>query len=141
MERTNFDIAIDIAAKPDLVWQVITDVEHWPEWTPSVKSIRRLDKGPLVKGSRALVRQPKLPPAMWKVTEVNDRGFTWTSGLPGLWVIAHHSVEPAESGSRATLSLRYTGLLAPLVARLTRSVNDPYLKLEAEGLKKRSETA
>jgi len=141
MERTDFDISIDIAVGPDRVWQVISDVEHWPEWTPSVKSIKRLDKGPLAPGSRALVRQPKLPPALWKVTVVEDHGFTWTSGLPGVWVVAHHSVKPAAGGSRATLSLRYTGLFAPLLARLTRSVNDRYLKLEAEGLKRRSETA
>lgn len=141
MERTNFDISIDIAAGPDRVWQVMSDVEHWPEWTPSVRSIKRLDKGPLATGSRALIRQPRLPPALWKVTSVNNHSFTWVSGMPGMRVVARHSVEAMGTGSRATLSIEYGGLLGPLLARLTRGVNDRYLKLEAEGLKKRSETA
>ena len=54
----DFDISIDIAAPPDVVWAVISDAERWHEWTESVRGIRLLDKGPLRVGSRALIRQP-----------------------------------------------------------------------------------
>jgi hypothetical protein len=43
------------------------------------------------------------------------------------------------SGSRATLSLQFTGLFGPLAGLLTRGLNDRYLKLEAAGLKRQSE--
>jgi hypothetical protein len=48
----NFGISIDIAAPPGRVWDGMSDVERWHEWTPSVKGIRLLDK-PLAPGSRA----------------------------------------------------------------------------------------
>lgn len=133
-------ITIDIDAPPEIVWGVIRDVERWPEWTPSVTSIRRLDGGPLVAGSRARVRQPRLPPAEWRVTALEDgRGFVWNTRSPGVVVTARHSVEPCSGGSRASLSVEFAGLLGSLVARLTRTLNERYLRLEAEGLKRRSE--
>jgi len=41
--------------------------------------------------------------------------------------------------SKATLSLRYEGLLGGLLARLTRGITNRYLAMEAKGLKARSE--
>ena len=67
----DFRIAVDINAPPDRVWAVMRDIESWPEWTPTVKKIRRLDKGSLAVGSRALIWQPKLLPAKWRVTELD----------------------------------------------------------------------
>ncbi len=93
-------------------------------------------------GSRARIRQPKLLPAVWRVTELEEgRAFTWVTRSPGVRVKARHHVEPTTHGARATLSLDFSGPLAPLVARLTRGLNERYLALEAEGLKARSEGA
>jgi uncharacterized membrane protein len=137
---TQFSITADIQAPPDQVWAVMSDVERWPEWTPSVTSIQRLDHGPLAVGSRARVHQPKLPPAEWQITELEaGRSFTWVTRSPGVRVTARHSVEAREGGTRATLSVQFLGFLAPLVARFTRDLNERYLALEAKGLKSRSE--
>jgi hypothetical protein len=134
-------IEIDIQAPPDRVWAIMRDVERWPEWTPTVTSVRLRDR-PLVVGSRAVIRQPKLPPARWKVTELDDPGrrFTWVSWGPGISVIARHGVEARGAGSLATLSVGFSGVFGGLVAWLTRGLNDRYLALEANGLKQRSET-
>lgn len=137
----DFRIAVDIQAPPDRVWAVMRDIERWPEWTPTVTSIRPLGTGPLAVGSRALIRQPKLPPARWQVTDLDEgkRSFTWVNRGPGIRVTARHWVEAHGAGSRATLSLQLSGLLGPLVARLTRGLNERYLALEAKGLRERSE--
>jgi uncharacterized membrane protein len=137
---THFSAAVEIEASPDRVWAVLRDIERWPEWTPRVTSIQRLDRGPLAVGSRARIRQPKLPPAEWQVTEWDEgRGFTWVTRSPGVRVTARHWVEANEAGSRATLALQFSGHLGPLVARLTRGLNRRYLALEARGLRERSE--
>ncbi len=137
---TQFSISVEIRASPDRVWGVLYDIERWPEWTPTVISIQRLDRGPLAVGSRARIRQPKLPPALWQVTELEEgRSFTWVSRSPGVRVTARHGVEANQDGSQATLSLQFSGLLSPLVARLTRSLSERYLGLEARGLRERSE--
>jgi hypothetical protein len=136
------DISVDIQSPPDRVWAVMRDIERWPEWTPTVTSVRQLEPGPLVVGTRALIRQPKLPPAEWKITELDDanRSFTWITRGPGVQVLARHWVEAADGGSRATLSIEFSGLLGALVARLTHGLNQRYLALEAKGLKQRSES-
>ena len=111
-----FTIITDIPAGPDRVWAVLADVERWSEWTPSVIRIRRLDPGPLAVGSRVRIHQPRLLPAIWRIGELAEgRRFTWV-----------------------TLSVRFEGLLASLVARLTRNLNRRYLELEAAGLRRRS---
>lgn len=35
------------AARPDTVWQVLADVEHWHNWTPTIQQIEPLDAGGL----------------------------------------------------------------------------------------------
>jgi uncharacterized protein YndB with AHSA1/START domain len=58
----DFSISANINATPQRVWEVLSDGERWAEWTPSVTSVEILDK-PLRVGSRAMIRQPELPPA------------------------------------------------------------------------------
>ncbi len=139
-EDRQFSISIDINAAADRVYAVMADVERWHEWTPSVTSIKRLDAGPMVVGSRAVIRQPKFPPALWTVSEIDGRrSFSWVNRAPGIKVTARHAVDTVGRVSRATLSLRYEGLLGGLLARLTRRITNRYLAMEAGGLKARSE--
>jgi uncharacterized membrane protein len=135
-----FQVQVDIDAPADVVWEVMSDGERWHEWTASVTSVKRLDKGPLRVGSSALIRQPKFPPARWVVTELlPGRSFTWKSGMPFLWVYGQHTVQPLGTGTRATLRLYYEGALGGVMARMTRDITSRYLGMEAAGLKKRSE--
>jgi len=135
-----FHKSIDIAAPPQRVWKVMIDVERWPEWTKSMKTVRRLDGGAFGIGSRAHVSQPKLLPTVWTVTRFDpDRSFTWSAASVGFRVSGSHSVEPNGTGSRASLSLQFDGLLGGIVGRLLRKLNVEYMDMEAAGLKKRSE--
>jgi len=140
MTRHVETIVIEIAAPPERVWAVMTDFARWPEWTASVQSIEPLDTGAVRIGWRVRIRQPKLPPAVWKLVEFEPgRQFIWRSGLPGMRVFAAHTIEPTAIGSRVTLAVNYRGLLSKLLAWMTRDITQRYLDMEASGLKKQSE--
>jgi len=135
-----FSVDVDIEAAPDTVWAVMSDVERWHEWTESITSVKRLDQGPLVVGSRAHVRQPKLRPADFVVTDlVPSREFTWVTHSPGIGATARHAATPMGGRTRATLSVRFEGLFSRAVAWLFGKLTNEYIALEAAGLKKRSE--
>lgn len=140
---SDFSFVVDILAPPFQVWETLLDVERWPEWTRSVTSIERLDPGPLAIGSRVRILQPKLIPAVWKITELDFRNgaFTWQTGKPGVRLKASHQVTQTEQGSRVALSLDYGGLLGPVMAYQLKDLNWNYLTMEAHGLKTRCESA
>ena len=136
----DFTIQFDVAASPSRVWDVMSDGERWAEWTPSVTSVEIYDK-PLRVGSRALIRQPGVPPGKFRITALEPgRSFTWATGIPGiLYAHARHSIEPVPAGSRVTLSLRFDGLLGGVMGRRMADLNHRYLAMEAAGLKRFSE--
>ncbi len=144
-----FEASIDVAAPADDVFAVYADVERWPAWTPTVTSVQRLDTGPLRVGSRAKVRQPRLPVAVWEVTELEPgRSFTWVARGPGLVTTGIHRVTPI-TGSEATggagtggadlvtvtAALTQGGPLGQVVGMLTRRLTNRYLLAEVRGLK------
>ena len=135
-----FITSIEIAAPADRVWEVMSGVERWHEWTPSITSIKRLSSEPFGIGSKAIVRQPKFPPALWKVTAIDPgRNFVWVSAAPGMRVTGSHTVQPTATGSRATLTVTYEGFLGELFGRITQEITQRYIEHEARGLKARSE--
>ena len=142
MGRSKFNVAVDIDAPPEKVFAVLCDVERWPEWTPSVTRVQRLGTGPFAIGSSAHVRQPKLRPAVWQVTELEEnRNFTWVTRAPGLRMKAGHLIERQGAGSRALLSFELSGLIAPVVSRLYGGLIAQYIATESRGLKHRAEAA
>ena len=136
----DYSISVQIAAPTEVVWGVISDIERWPEWTPSIRAIERTNAGPFRIGARARVHQPRLPAADWVVTSLQEgRGFEWESRAPGVHVLARHQAEPGGEGTRVMLSIQYRGIIGDLIGRLTAGINRRYLALEADGLKRRSE--
>jgi|SRR5579872_3953993 len=131
--------SVEIEAPVGRVWSVLCDVEKWPEWTSTVTSVRCLDNGPFSIGSRAEIRQPRLRPAVWKVTKLRDRNnFTWITRNPGVRITAGHQLEPNGTGTRVTLSLEFTGPLGSLVGRLYRNLSQRYVQTEADALRARA---
>jgi uncharacterized protein YndB with AHSA1/START domain len=139
-----FSITTDIEAPPEVVFAVLSEIERWPEWTPTVTRVERLgDSGaPLALGSRLRIVQPKVPPAEWTVTALEPgRGFRFVSRSPGATVEADHWAEPMGVGnrSRVTLSVTFSGFLGRAIGWMMRGLNQRYIAQEAAGLKRRSE--
>jgi hypothetical protein len=135
---SDFRYAVEIRVPPSRVWSVLLDVERWPEWTTSVTRIQRMEVGPLTLGSRTRIWQPRLMPAVWCVTSLDEkrRVFGWTTRTFGAKIIGGHKVEAVKNHSRVTLSLDYSGPLSVLIARIYRDLIWDYITREGNGLKK-----
>jgi hypothetical protein len=142
VSRTLFTAALDINAPPEKVFRILCDVERWPEWTPTMTSVKRLERGAFGIGAKARVLQPKLRPAVWQVTELTEnRGFTWVARTVGLEMRAGHWIEAQGAGSRGSLTFEFSGFLSGIAGRLYRGLIEQYLGTEAQGLKRRSEAS
>jgi carbon monoxide dehydrogenase subunit G len=136
VERT-----IEINAPPERVWAVMKDVEHWPEWTESIKSVERLDPGDFSIGSKAKLKIRRSPNAnVWTVTELTpNRSFSWETNSGGVEGIATHTIEPAGNGSKVTLTVDLSGIVATLFGWMIGPESQKNVDMEAEGLKRRAE--
>jgi uncharacterized membrane protein len=129
-------------APPEQVWDLFVDMERWPEMTKSIRELRRVDSGPLRVGSEAIVKQPRLLRARWRVTELErGRSFTWETSTGGVTTVGRHIVEPNGQGSEITLTLGLHGPYARLVYVFAGGLARRYLAMEMEGFRRAAESA
>lgn len=131
-----YESTFEIAAPPERVWQVWSDVEHWPDWTSTVIAAELLGGATdLAIGVRVRIRQPRLRTTVWTVSDlVAGNRFTWTSTAPGLRSVASHEIATVGTGSLVTARVEQTGMLSGLVGRLIGPLVVRYLATEAAGL-------
>jgi uncharacterized protein YndB with AHSA1/START domain len=129
-------VTAPIAASPDAVWSVLVDVERWPEWTESMRTVTKLTEGPLAVGSLVRIKQPRLPVADWEVSELDPgRSFTWRSPSTGMDSIGVHEVRPTGDGTTEIyLSFDQTGSMAAVVGFVLGRMVRRYVQMEADGL-------
>lgn len=134
---------VEIAATPEVVWAANEDVERWPELSRSMERVERLDEGALVLGSRARIKQPRMPSAVWVVAEL-ERGvsFRWESRQMGMRMAAVHELASTQTlegdgavGTTLTLVVEMSGVVARLAWPFARGIARRSMKLEAAGFK------
>src|SRR5215212_924846 len=120
--------SIDIDATPELVWEVLTDVPAYPEWSPLITSA----EGTFADGGRVSFSFPRMNPLLRTtvpatVLEVTPgRRLRYVLrfarlGIPGLLDTEHAmTIVRQDSGVRVWLELQLRGLLLPM---MTRSLN------------------
>jgi uncharacterized membrane protein len=132
-------VSITIDAPIEVVWSIFTDVERWPTWASSFRSVELVD-GPMRLGAKARIRQPRLPTVVWEVTKWEPgRSWTWTTTSPGARTEASHVLTRVGEQTVAEQSITWSGPVGRLAAVVARSLTRRYLAIEAAGLKQRSE--
>ncbi len=138
----HFEKSIDIDASQQRVWDVLGDLEAWPQRIETVDVVELLTPAPIAKGSRVRLKQPKLPEGTWDITVWDAPSyFEWTQKTGGVTTVAGHRVEAlGDDRARLTLTLDMRGFLVPVIGLFYRDLTDRYMNLEAEGMKRAAES-
>ena len=138
-----FEKSIEIETSQQRVWEVLSDLEAWPQRIETVDTVELLTPAPLGKGSRVRLRQPKLPEGTWEITVWDAPSyFEWMQKEGGTTIVAGHRVEALGEGrARLTLTIDMRGLLVPILGRFYKGLTNDYMNLEAEGMKRAAEAA
>jgi uncharacterized membrane protein len=138
-----FEKSVEIDAPQQRVWDVLSDLEAWPQRIETVDEVEVLTPAPISRGSRVRLKQPKLPEGTWDVTTWDvPTYFEWTQKTGGVTSVAGHRVEALGDGrARLTLTLDMRGFLIPIIALFYRGLTNRYMNLEAEGMKRAAEAA
>jgi len=131
----------DIQAPAGRVWAVLSAVEAWPQWMPTVSSVEPLLEASLEVGRRYRVIQPKLRPMVWTVSIVEtDRRFEWRARSPGMELVADHVIESSgPAAARVRLRFEFKGLVGIVLGAVFGTLTRSYLSQEARALKCRAE--
>jgi uncharacterized protein YndB with AHSA1/START domain len=128
---------IDIAAPPEVAWEVLTAIERWPSWNPEVKAASI--QGGIDEGTEF---RWKAGPGTITST-IQDvqapRRIAWTGKTLGIKAIHVHTLEGRNGGTLVTSEESYNGLVARLFrGRLQKTLDSALenglrrLKAEAE---------
>ena len=136
----HFTATTTINAKPETIWNIITDASKFPEWEPNVVRI----EGTIALGEKVTAytkRDPKRAfPA--KVTEfVPNKKMEWTGGMPfGLFKgVRSFTLTPKGDSTEFTLREEFSG---PMLFMIKGSIPDQTQDFEnfVQGLKQRAES-
>src|SRR5215468_4254832 len=136
-----YEASASIRAPVESIWPVLSDVLHWNRWTPTILQVEALDGAEIAPGRRFRVLQPRLRPAIWRVTSVESpTRFTWEARAIGTRMTADHVLARSAPGETdLTLAFSFAGPLGGLVGRMTGRLVQSYLDTEAASLRRVSE--
>jgi hypothetical protein len=126
---------LEIEARPEAVWDVLTDIEGWPTWNPEVKSASL--RGSVTAGSTF---RWKAGPGTIKSTIQHvepPMQIAWTGTTFGIKAVHVYVLEPRGAKTVVKTTESYEGLVARLFRRqltktLDRALVDGLQHLKAE---------
>ena len=134
-----YNATSEIAAAPEQVWDVLSDIGSWPSWDSGVRSV----DGRLAVGAKLTITVEANAGRAFPVTVVTldaPERMVFRGGMPlGLFTGERtYTLQRQGATTRFTMREQYTG---PLAGLIFRSIPDlgPSFRQFADGLKHRSE--
>ena len=128
---------IEVAASPEIVWRVLTDIANWPNWNPEVKSAS-------LEGALAAVTQFRWKAGPGTITSTLQsveppHRIEWTGTTFGIKAIHVHRLELQDGKTIVRSAESWDGLPVRLLRRpmaksLQKAIDSGlrHLKIEAE---------
>lgn len=137
---TAITTTVDIAASPEEVWAVLTDVERYSDWNPFIIQA----SGTIAEGGRLRLRMrpgatddarvQRFQPTVTDVAPGRVLQWRGSLGVRGIFD-GHHRFEvsrAADGGTHLLHAETFTGLLArPLLALIGRATRDGFEAMNA----------
>ena len=128
---------IEVAADPDVAWDVLTEIDRWPSWNPAVKSVSLeggVDEGSKFKwkaGPGTITSTIMDLEKPWRIA--------WTGTSFGIKAIHVHTLEPRDGRTLVRTEESYDGVVARLFRGRLQKMLDDALRSELEHLKAEAE--
>jgi uncharacterized protein YndB with AHSA1/START domain len=91
----------EVAAEPEVVWEVLTDTRRWPEWGPSVSDVRS-ERRVIRAGTTGEVQVAGGPWLPFEVRTCERYRWTWrVARIPA----TGHRAEPTDGGTRVAFEV------------------------------------
>ena len=128
---------VEIAALPEVVWDVLTGFEQWPDWNPDVKSMSF--EGPVAPGSE--FRWKAGPGTIVSTLEEVDRPryIRWRGRTMSIKAVHEWHFERSNGGTRVETEESFSGFLARLFRGSLQKTLDSSTESGLERLKRESE--
>jgi hypothetical protein len=136
---------IDISVPPAKVWSIITDIDGWSDWSPTIRASSgtpviggKLDI--TMCGKTADVNGPKYSPKMMSMVEPTT--FSWTARMGLSFMFTNDKIitlEEIPAGTRVTHTETFRGLMAKMSKKRMEEGVPPMLKSMNEALKIKAE--
>jgi hypothetical protein len=127
-----------IEAKPEAVWEVLSDGAGWSTWDSGVVRV----EGSLAPGQKIKVVSEVNPGKAFPVTVTGftpAESMTFTGGTPLFRGVRRYTLAAQDDGTtRFTMREEYTGPLVPLIWRSIPDLGPSFTQF-ADGLKQRVE--
>lgn len=128
-------VELAMAAPPGSAWEVITDLDAWPVWGPTVAGAQLDSSGPFALGSRGKVYTPVGMPLPFEITEFVD-GSVWgwkVAGVPA----TRHEVIPDGRGCVVSFGVpiwapAYLSIMAVALPRIEKLARSRSLQADEE---------
>jgi hypothetical protein len=131
-----------IAANPERVWRILTDIDSYPEWNPFIVQ----GSGEFRKGEKVTLemlppggRSMSFSPTVLAVDPARELRWLGRLVVPGIFDGEHwFTLEPEGDGTRLTQGERFTGLLPRFMGGTLAKTERGFEALNA-ALKERAE--
>lgn len=132
---------IEISAPPSEVWKIITDIDRWQEWSPTINA----SQGVASIGSKLSITMmskekgkdgPKYNPIITKLDE--PKYFHWRAHMLAEFIFTNDKIfklEEISSGTKLTHIETFKGLVTPMFRGQMEKGVPPMLNLMNKALK------
>jgi hypothetical protein len=137
--RMEYSIGVNVKAKTDKVWAIMTNATDFPRWNSTVKSIEgKIASGETIK--LVAVISPNRTFNLHIVEFIPEKKMVWSDGNAMFKGVRTYKTTSKSDGSTDfTMSEEYTGLMMPMIAGSLPDFTATFekyasdLKKEAEG--------